>query len=285
MASPEIFISYRKNDSGVFAQWLAHQLRLTFGAATVFIDTKSIRSAEHWSQKILNSLTSSSIVLAVIGPEWLAAKDELGGRRIDSPTDWVRQEIDLSFRLGKTVLPIALCPVEKLEGESVPPCVSKIFELQFAEVSNQDIAGSIEKITGEVGRLLGREMSEPTINLPFPLQKLAALTGAELDAIRQELPDWKIVSNRVLPDGKSKIELMRVFAFQSFDDAIHFINTVSRFATRLDHHPDWTNIWRTVVVYLTTWDIGHKPSKLDIVLGRHMDAVYKTQYEVDIARP
>ena len=40
------------------------------------------------------------------------------------------------------------------------------------------------------------------------------------------------------------------------------------------HHPRWENIWKTVKVYLTTWDIGHRISDRDIQLARYLDQAY-----------
>jgi pterin-4a-carbinolamine dehydratase len=43
---------------------------------------------------------------------------------------------------------------------------------------------------------------------------------------------------------------------------------------KLQHHPRWENQWRTVTVYLSTWDIGNKITALDIQLARAFDALY-----------
>jgi pterin-4a-carbinolamine dehydratase len=50
---------------------------------------------------------------------------------------------------------------------------------------------------------------------------------------------------------------------------------VRPFVTRLQHHPRWENTWRTVSIWLSTWDIGHKPSALDIELAEVIESVYK----------
>jgi pterin-4a-carbinolamine dehydratase len=76
---------------------------------------------------------------------------------------------------------------------------------------------------------------------------------------------------------------MRTYAFESFLDAIHFINTASRFIDLKDHHPEWTNIWRTVVVYLSTWDIGRKPTILDADVATYLDRLYEN-YERQITQ-
>jgi hypothetical protein len=40
------------------------------------------------------------------------------------------------------------------------------------------------------------------------------------------------------------------------------------------HHPRWENIWRSISVYLTTWDIGHNISDRDIQLAKYLDLAY-----------
>ncbi len=50
---------------------------------------------------------------------------------------------------------------------------------------------------------------------------------------------------------------------------------VSESVMKTQHHPRWENIWRTVNVWLSTWDIGHKPSRLDVDLAREMERVYR----------
>jgi pterin-4a-carbinolamine dehydratase len=44
---------------------------------------------------------------------------------------------------------------------------------------------------------------------------------------------------------------------------------------KAQHHPRWENQWRTVTVYLSTWDIGYRVSALDIALARTLDALYE----------
>ncbi len=40
------------------------------------------------------------------------------------------------------------------------------------------------------------------------------------------------------------------------------------------HHPRWENTWRTVRVWLTTWDIGHKLSQYDLDLAQYLDNLF-----------
>ena len=59
----------------------------------------------------------------------------------------------------------------------------------------------------------------------------------------------------------------------SFADAIGFMNAAVPKIDALQHHPRWENVWRTVSVWLSTWDIGHQPSELDLELAACLDGL------------
>jgi pterin-4a-carbinolamine dehydratase len=52
---------------------------------------------------------------------------------------------------------------------------------------------------------------------------------------------------------------------------MNFMHVASKHISEVQHHPRWENVWRTVVVWLSTWDIGHKPSRLDIELAQFLE--------------
>ena len=74
--------------------------------------------------------------------------------------------------------------------------------------------------------------------------------------------DWKIVDNR---DAISK-----KFKFKSFIQAFSWMTSVAIIAEKMDHHPEWANVYNTVEVTLTTHSAGGL-TKLDLTLARKMD--------------
>lgn len=68
-------------------------------------------------------------------------------------------------------------------------------------------------------------------------------------------------------DGRS---IQRSFRFDSFASAFAFMTACAIEAEKLDHHPDWSNSYRTVDVRLTSHDIKGL-SKRDIALAKRMD--------------
>ena len=89
-----------------------------------------------------------------------------------------------------------------------------------------------------------------------------ALTPAALDEALASLPGWKLESGK----------LYREFGFASFSEAFGFMARAALVAERLDHHPEWFNVYATVRVHLTTHDAGGI-TELDLELARAMDSI------------
>lgn len=65
--------------------------------------------------------------------------------------------------------------------------------------------------------------------------------------------------------------IRRSFVFRNFSEAFAFMTRVAMAAEKLDHHPDWTNVYKTVDVTLQTHDAGGL-TELDFKLARKMNA-------------
>src|ERR1700743_1057541 len=88
------------------------------------------------------------------------------------------------------------------------------------------------------------------------------LTGqARTDALRK-LAGWTEVAGR---DAISK-----KFVFKDFNQAFGFMTRAALVAEKMDHHPEWFNVYKTVEVTLSTHDAGGM-TDLDIRLAEIMD--------------
>lgn len=74
----------------------------------------------------------------------------------------------------------------------------------------------------------------------------AKLSESEIEARLRAHPRW------TLSDGK----LRRTLSFPDFVRAFGFMTQVALAAERLDHHPEWSNVYGRVVIDLTTHDAG-----------------------------
>jgi len=66
--------------------------------------------------------------------------------------------------------------------------------------------------------------------------------------------------------------ISREFVFADFSEAFGFMTRAALAAEKLDHHPEWSNVYRTVKVRLTTHDSGGL-TELDFTLARQMNAL------------
>lgn len=92
----------------------------------------------------------------------------------------------------------------------------------------------------------------------------ARLTGASRAAALASLPQWR--------EAEGKDAIIRRFQFKDFVEAFGFMTKAALIAERMDHHPEWFNVYRTVDVTLTTHDAGGLSEK-DITLAKAMDAL------------
>lgn len=92
------------------------------------------------------------------------------------------------------------------------------------------------------------------------------LSPSEQAALAVELPDWVRVEGR---DA-----LSRSFRFADFSQAFAFMTRVALLAERMDHHPEWFNVYNRLEVTLSTHDVGGL-SELDVRMAKALDGYYR----------
>lgn len=94
-------------------------------------------------------------------------------------------------------------------------------------------------------------------------------------ALTDEEIQLKLIELNKGADGEWALEsgkLQRTFQFQDFVGAFGFMSQVALVAERMNHHPEWFNVYRTVRVDLTTHDAGGI-SESDFELAAAMEAL------------
>ncbi|MCB1010984.1 MAG: 4a-hydroxytetrahydrobiopterin dehydratase [Microthrixaceae bacterium] len=71
--------------------------------------------------------------------------------------------------------------------------------------------------------------------------------------------------------GTGSDRLLRTFQFEDFGDAMKFMAKVAPTADKMDHHPEWENVYNRVSVELTTHDAGGV-TQADLELAEAMNA-------------
>jgi 4a-hydroxytetrahydrobiopterin dehydratase len=86
-----------------------------------------------------------------------------------------------------------------------------------------------------------------------PAARASALAG---------LPEWR--------DAPGRDAIARRFDFANFNEAFAFMTRVALLAEKMDHHPEWANVYNKVEVTLATHDAGGVTEK-DIAMAKAMD--------------
>ena len=92
------------------------------------------------------------------------------------------------------------------------------------------------------------------------------LDNTQRESLPVLVPEWR---HERLRDAIS-----REFVFADFTQAFAFMTQVALVAEKRDHHPEWSNVYNTVSVTLTTHDAGGLTEK-DIYLAQTMNAAYE----------
>lgn len=66
-------------------------------------------------------------------------------------------------------------------------------------------------------------------------------------------------------------KLVREFKFEDFTEAFAFMTKVAIHAEKMNHHPNWSNVWNTVKIELTTHDAGNTITQKDRDLAAKID--------------
>ena len=88
------------------------------------------------------------------------------------------------------------------------------------------------------------------------------LDEAQVAQHMKALPGWELGEDRI----------KRTFRFKDFVEAFGWMSSVALVAERMNHHPEWRDVWATVEVELSTHDAGGL-TELDMKLAAEMDTL------------
>lgn len=279
---PLVFISYRREDEGPATRFLKSELDRLFGTEQIFMDTDDIRAGMEWEKTLRQKINEATVLICVIGKNWMSLKDQYHRRRIDASNDWVRQEIELSMSRNIKIIPLLMgvdLPVE----EALPETIKSLGKYQSLSLSATnwriDIQALLkELINSGISRvkmdiLDGRPIltEEEQLYEPYP----KPLSEERITELLKAHEDWKTIQYPFYDHTPAVGKVLeRHYKFDSFEKAISFMQEAAKCMTKQNHHAEWTNVWRTVRVRLSSWDIEDRITMRDINLAKSLDQVY-----------
>lgn len=149
----EIFVSYRRADTGGTAGRIADRLKSRFGEDAVFFDTADMGGGVVFPQRLRRGLEDALLVLVLIGSQWesLTLPNQSRPRLFDEQ-DWVRQEVESALQGSKRLVPVLVNRNTMPTVNALPPALWALCNRQSEDISDQrferDIAYLIQVIEG-----------------------------------------------------------------------------------------------------------------------------------------
>jgi hypothetical protein len=161
-ASGGIFISYRREESTVAAAHLYDRLSDVLGESRVFMDVDSIGLGLDFVEVVQEAVSSCEVLLVIIGPTWLQVTDESGARRIDSPNDFVRLEVETALQRNVRVVPVLVSGGALPSSEQLPPSLEPLVRRQALELRDATFRSDAHRLVERVERILPKA-EEPVV--------------------------------------------------------------------------------------------------------------------------
>ena len=152
-----IFINYRREDSISTAGRLYDRLSQTFGRKNIFMDVDHIPAGVDFVAHLNSQVAACNIILVVIGPHWLEAKDENGGRRLDNPDDFVVIEIATALARNIRVIPVLVDGARMPKAGELPSSLKALARRQAVEVRQLHFGRDAEALLERINEALGGE--------------------------------------------------------------------------------------------------------------------------------
>jgi hypothetical protein len=187
LVTGKIFISYRRDDDAGTTGRLSDELKKTFDADQLFLDVDSIEPGLDFVEVIEDRISKSDVLLAIIGEHWVDARDRDGKRRLDSPRDPVRLEIETAINQRKRVIPVLIGETRMPEAEVLPKSMSALAGRNAITIRNDRFRDDMANLTNKLRHIFGENGEAAPVGL-FTLP----------DGRASSAPQWPLRGNALL---------------------------------------------------------------------------------------
>jgi hypothetical protein len=146
----DVFINYRTGDGDKTAALIDQELSRRFGRKRIFRASKSIAPGHAYPEALLTGVRRSSVVLAVIGPDWTNFQ-----ARLRDPEDWVRKEILEAFNCAIPIVPVLDGrKTDRLNKADLPGELARLADLQSIPFDTHDTEAGLKRLGDLVAELV-----------------------------------------------------------------------------------------------------------------------------------
>jgi hypothetical protein len=149
-----IFISYRRDDSRHAAGRLVDRLAQTYDRDQLFMDVDAIEPGLDFLKVINEKVAACDVLLAVIGPTWLDARNQSGARRLDDPDDFVRLEIEAALKRDVRVIPVLVDGAEMPRAGELPERLQPIVRRNAVRLAHERFGADAESLVEALAKVV-----------------------------------------------------------------------------------------------------------------------------------
>jgi hypothetical protein len=151
----KIFINYRREEAGHVAGRLHDSLAPRFGRDKLFMDVDNIPVGRDFEEYLNSQVAACDAMLAIIGPNWLTAKDETGQRRLDNSGDFVAIEIGAALARDIPVVPVLVDGARMPKPSELPDSLKLLARRQAVQVRHTNFNSDAETLVKRLREALG----------------------------------------------------------------------------------------------------------------------------------
>ncbi len=142
----QIFISYRRADSGYTAQHLCKEIAGKFHRRRVFFDIDDIKPGVDFRDTIVEKISECDVMLVMMSKEWINVS-QVGRRRLDDPDDTVRLEVETALERNIPMIPVLLDSASMPREAELPPKMKSLARKNAVSVrSGQDYENDVARL-------------------------------------------------------------------------------------------------------------------------------------------
>jgi hypothetical protein len=161
-----IFLSYRREDTRHMAGRLADRLDLRFGSGTAFMDVDAIEPGADFTNAIAEAVSSCDLLIALIGPNWLALSQGTRAPRIYEYDDFVAIEIKAALDRGICVIPILVDQAKMPTSLELPASLRPLATRNATRIDHETFSSDVERFLAAVERIPHSVAMERTARQP-----------------------------------------------------------------------------------------------------------------------
>ncbi|MGC2503670.1 MAG: TIR domain-containing protein [Silvibacterium sp.] len=196
-----IFINYRRTDSEGEAGRLFDDLMLRFNPESIFMDVAAIEPGRDFRKAIDKSVATCSVLLAVIGQEWLDSRDSGGGRRLDDPNDFVRIELASALRRDIPVVPVLVRGAKMPHVEQLPDDLKELAYRNAVELSHARWRSDVQVLLQALQPYLDPQRGDAPAAHGVDRQKEPGVPGGQVfeEQAAGRRPDAETIASNIEP--------------------------------------------------------------------------------------